>query len=398
MRRETCGGCGSATLEPFLDLGETPLADAFPMTADEPETWYPLDVAVCTKCWLVQLLEVVPDSELYGSDYAFYSGTSPSLVEYLGAYAADVLAHEWLGQQAQQLTVEIAANDGTLLRHFADAGCRTLGVEPANGPADAARGIGLDMVGEPFTAAVADNIRGQHGPAGLIIANHVLAHVSDLDDFLNGVDILLDDRGAAIFEFHYLPDLLVGNQWDHFYHEHRFYFSLTALDPLLRRHGLRLYRSQRVPREGGSMRVTVCRGNPDYFVPSGAEAWLWNRDAYTTTQARVDHVRDDILAAIRGLQGTRLAGYAASAKSTTLLNYCGLEPSRVKYVVDTTPHKIGRVTPGTGIPVVAPGDRPDPDVYLLLSWNYLPGVLRRERQFIDGGGRFLVPIPTPVIL
>jgi novobiocin biosynthesis protein NovU/D-mycarose 3-C-methyltransferase len=142
----------------------------------------------------------------------------------------------------------------------------------------------------------------------------------------------------------------------------------------------------------------VCRGEPDYFVPSEAEAWLWDRDAYTTTQARVDHVRDDILAAIRGLQGSRLAGYAASAKSTTLLNYCGLESSRVKYVVDTTPHKIGRVTPGTGIPVVAPGDRPEPDVYLLLSWNYLPGVLRRERQFIDGGGRFLVPIPTPVIL
>jgi SAM-dependent methyltransferase len=402
VRREACGGCGSPDLQQFLDLGSSPLADRFPATADEPEDWYPLQVAVCTSCWLVQQLEVVPDALLFGEDYGFFTGTSPSAVAYFGDYA------DWLVQRFEPgggLVVEVACNDGTLLAELGDCGFRyALGVEPAFGPADAARERGLDVVGEPFGVDVARRIVAEYGAARLVVANNVAAHVADLDDFFAGIAALLAPNGAAVVEVQYVADLLAGNQFDHVYHEHRFFFSGASLATVMRHHGLDIRAVQRTPAQGGSIRVIARLASSVEFTtrwPSWPDLpFLQDLNTYQGIQGRVDYLRDRLnqLLADELDAGRKVAGYAATAKSATLLNFCGLSPAVIDHIVDMTPQKIGRFTPGSKIPIVAPGDRPEPDTYLLLAWNYLSGVLRRERAFVDDGGRFLVPIPYPVLL
>ena len=419
MQRTTCGGCGSGRLEVFLDLGKTPLADRFPASPDEVEDTWPLQVAVCTACWLAQLTEVVPDVILW-ADYGFYSGASPSKVAYHADYAR--WAIEEFGWQAGRLVVEIGCNDGDLLRHFAQAGLPVLGVDPAEGPAEVATDRGIRMVVDRFGRGVADAIREGCGPAGLVLANHVAAHVADLDDFLGGIGALLGRDGVAVLEVQYLGDLLAGNQYDHVYHEHRFFFSVGSLSRLLSRHGLLVDRVIRIPAQGGSIRV-VCRPtHPGERPPPRRPAEQALEDtlaSYQAMQPRVDYLRDVLVDMLEAQQraGRRLAGYGATAKSTTLLNWCGIGPDMLEYVEDLTPYKWGRFTPGTHIPIIAPPqdvrtpttlggrsatvitkDRPPPDTYLLLAWNYLPGILQRERAFLEHGGGMLVPIPVPVLL
>lgn len=389
----SCRSCRSPGLVPFLDLGTSPLADAFPRSPYEPEAFYPLRLAVCESCWLVQLLDVVPDAKLYNADYGFYTGASPSSIAYFAEYA-DWAMGRW---PDKRLVVEIASNDGTLLSHFAKAGYPAVGVEPSANVAQVALGAGLEVLVEPFGRKAAADIVSAHGHAGLVIANNVVAHVSDLDDFLGGIADLLASDGRAIIEFQYVADLLTGNQFDHVYHEHRSYFSLTSLGYALERHGLAWLSAHETPAQGGSLRVVVLRGPRIGREVQDNERWLTRMSAYAGMQGRVERVRERLLGLIEGEHRNehRLAGYAASAKSTTLLNYCGIGPATVPYVLDTTPAKIGRYTPGTHIPIVA---KAEADTYLLLAWNYLPGVLRRERAFLDRGGRFIVPIPQPVLL
>lgn len=398
MRRTQCGGCGGWDLEVFLDLGSTPLADAFPKSADEPEDWYPLQLAVCRSCWLVQITEVVPDRKLFGADYGFYTGSSPSAVAYFADYGRWLL--DRFSEHATRGVVEIACNDGTLLRHLAAAGHPVIGVEPASGPAAMAHEAGLEVLGVPFGRAEAAEI----GRVGLVVANNVAAHVADLDDFFGGIADLLDAQGVAVVEVQYLPDLLMGAQFDHVYHEHRSYFGVHSLNQICRRHGLSIQQVHRTPAQGGSIRV-VCQRGPSWVDSTPAEDRLGlgthrGLDVLRTFQNRVDCMRDRLLDLMRDERdaGRRIAGYAASAKSTTLLNYCAIGAYLLEYVEDTTPHKIGRVTPGTHIPIVGPGECQRPDTFLLLAWNYLPGVLRRERGFLDGGGRFIVPIPVPAVI
>ena len=380
-----CRSCGSPGLYHFLDLGRTPLADAFPEKAG-PERTYPLGLAVCVGCWLVQNTETVPDEELWTGDYGFYTGASPSSVAYFREYA------EWCKSQypAQSAgnVLEVACNDGTLLRHFPTP----TGVEPAANVAQAARDLGLAVITAPFGREVAAQLG--HKSADLVIANNVIAHVSDLDDFLGGIKYVLAPRGVAVIEFQYVGDLIAGNQFDHVYHEHRSFFSERSLDVALWPHDLSIQSVLHTPAQGGSLRVVVRHGERPWMSPEG---WLGQHSTYAAFAGRIAYVRQRLLDLIDDEigAGRSVAGYAASAKSTTLLNYCGIGTDRLRSVVDLTPHKIGRVTPGTHIPIVA---EDDVDTYLLMAWNYLPGVLRRERAFIDRGGRFIVPIPMPVIL
>lgn len=377
-----------------LDLGTSPLADAFPATPEVEERW-PLRLAVCPSCWLAQLMDVVPD-ELLWSDYGFHASSSPSLVAYHREYAAWALRR--FGEQANRLTVEVACNDGSLLRHFAAAGCPAVGVDPAGNVARHARERGLDVVVAPFGRAVAEDLVADRGPAGLVVANNVLAHVADLGDFCEGLRVLLAPGGVLLVEVQDLADLLLGNQVDHVYHEHRFFFTAATLAATLARHGLSVTEVHRTPAQGGSVRVVV-----QHFAPAATVVLppgLARMDVYSSLQARANLLRGRLLELLHAERaaGRVVAGYAASAKSATLLNWCRIGPDLVPWVVDTTPHKIGRLTPGTHIPIVAPGDRPDPGTYLLLAHNYLPGVLRREAAFAATGGRWLVPIPQPVIL
>jgi SAM-dependent methyltransferase len=392
MRRSNCGGCGSAHLQPVLDLGSSPLADRFPATADEPEDRYPLQLAVCTSCWLVQLTEIVPDGLLYGDDYAFFTGSSPSAVSYFADYAAQLARQLDLG--TDKFLVEIACNDGTLLSRF---DCRTLGVEPADGPAAAANAKGLKVMHEPFGLEAARLIVLGSGAADVVVANNVAAHVSDLHDFFAGVEHLLAPDGVAVIEVQYLADLLAGGQFDHVYHEHRYYFTADSLARVAVRHGLAVRSVIPTPAQGGSIRVMFGRGEP---IELSESMWLRQPSTFMSLQGRVEHIRTRLLDLLdeQIAAGRKVAGYAASAKSATLLNYCGIGPDRLDHIVDTTPHKIGRYAPGSKIPICGPGERPEPDVYLLLAWNYLPGVLRREATYMAAGGRFLVPLPMPVLL
>lgn len=396
MKRESCAACGGE-LRDFLDLGSSPPANKFPATAGEPETWYPLQAAVCTSCWLAQLREVVPDDELYGEDYGFRTGTSPMAVRYFGELAQELMP--LYPAQAAQLTVEIACNDGTLLRPFAGFGWPVLGVEPSGAAADAAA-RGIPVIAEPFTAKLGQEIRELHGPAGLVLAFNVIAHVADPRDFLAGVAALLADDGVAVIEFQDCEKLVAGLQYDHVYHEHRFFFTLRSFARVAAGAGLGVAEWERTPAQGGSVRVTL-RHDARAVIPGsgpGSRAWLEYWEPYAGMQDRALYAKYRLreLTGAEKYAGRIVAGYAASAKSCTLLNFCGLGPRAVRWVEDLTPGKIGRFMPGSHIPVRGPGQKPD--TWLVFAWNYLPDVLRREREFLDGGGRLIIPGPVPVLL
>lgn len=380
--RDACLSCGSTNLEVILDLGETPLADVYPTT-----DLYPLRLAVCVACWQVQLLDVVPDELLYNDSYEFRSSTSPSLVTYHEQYAATL--QRWL---TPTFTVEVACNDGSLLQHLPG---RRLGVEPSGAALDATA-RGLEVIQAGFNLELARSIRGSHGPADLVLANHVLPHVADTADFVQGIRELLDDDGIAVIEVQDFTALLLGNQFDHVYHQHRAFFTSATLVQLLVRHGLEVVDLQRTPAQGGSIRVVVRRGEriPDAVVTIPG---LDSIDAYQGMQTRADllAVRLRELVAEERNAGRIVAGYAAAAKATTLLHWCGLTSRELPFVLDTTPGKIGKTMPGTDIPIVAEGHA---DTYLLFAHNYLSGILRRERAFLDRGGRFIVPVPAPVVI
>lgn len=408
MKRESCGACQGNRLTQVLDLGTSPLADRFPKEP-EPEEVYPLNLLLCESCGLVQLGELVDDDRLFGKDYAFFTGSSPSLVETYRCYASEVLSA--YPEQCRRGVVEIASNDGTLLEMFQQAGCPVMGVEPALPPAEHAAKRGVPTRIRAFSSQEAGAIinvsYGGHlgQKPGVVIANHVLAHVADPADFLLGVSLLLDREGVAVIEFQYFPDLFFGNEWDHVYHEHRSFFSLTTVATMASRAGLTVVDAVNSPRQGGSLRVTLklSPATPHHRVEAmlarELRMSLGSPVTYANWQARVEYTRDRVRELIWEYvaQGKTVWGYGASAKSSTLLNYCGLDPTYLKAVEDTTPYKIGCYTPGTHIPIVSPSEE-KPDAYLLLVWNYLEGVIRRERRYMEQGGHFIVPIPHPVVL
>lgn len=394
MKRTNCSACGHVELDTFLNLGDSPIADAYTATPGEVSERFPLEVAVCAKCRLVQLLEVVDHNVLFGTGYSFYSSASAPLSAYHAAYARDVHArHPGLVARG---VVEVGCNDGDLLRHFSDV--TAVGVDPAAGPADMARHRGLEVLVRPFGLQAAHDIRDRRGRQGVVIANHVLAHVADVADVLAGVRTLLADDGIAMVEVQYLPDLLVNNAFDLVYHEHRNFFSLSALEQAALRHGLHIVDAELTDRQGGSLRATLATApapNPRVDRIRMSETWLNSWSAYESMQGRVERVRArlwDVIAAEQR-SGRTLAGYGAPAKATTLLAFCGIGQETIPWVVDTTVAKQGRHIPGTGIPIVAPTDAPPVEVYLNLAWNY-----QRQIARSNPGHRWIVPIPAPVVL
>lgn len=394
-------------LIPFLDLGQTPLADSFVADPNAPEYTAPLRVGVCPSCWCVQLMDIVDDARLFGDEYAFFTGASPSSIAYFADYAAWVL--DSFPKEANGLIVEIASNDGTLLAHFKRANRRVLGIEPAANTAKIAQDAGIETITRPFSLDLALQGMKNQPKAAIIIANNVLAHVDSLHDFVGGIACLLEDDGVALLEVQYLPELLAKNAFDHVYHEHRSYFSLRPLRWLLRLHYLEVVDVLRADTQGGSIRLVV-RKDPYRKLPvvpaveemdrSELAMGLDRAETYLGLQDIVETIRDELRIILKELRyhGKTIHGFGASAKGNTLLNFCRIGPDLLDCIVDTTPHKIGKYTPGTHIPVVAPGDRPEPDYYLLLVWNYLKGVLKREQAFRDAGGKFIVPVPEVRIL
>lgn len=402
-------GCNHDDREEFLDLGYTPLADAFPRDPRDVQPRYPLRAEFCPRCYVVQLSDdsVAPESALFGDDYAFFSGSSPSLVEHFANYAA------WVKDllPPHDEVVEIACNDGTLLQHFVGWAESVCGVDPAGPPTAQAREYGLHVDTSYFTSRWAENyVAGS--PASvkrLVVANNVIAHVPDLRDFVAGLALLVGDDGVGILEFQYLGDLVTGNQFDLIYHEHRRYLSLTTLMNALVEFDLQLVANWYVDTQGGSVRALVARGDQrgTYVGALAAwrdEEWLRQPETLRAVKHRVHRVIDQVRTAVEReyLLDRRVALYGAPAKATTLLHACDLTDNKmINYAVDLTPYKIGRYLPGTNVEIITPDEereRGRADTYLLSIPNYVSGILRREREFFYDGGRFIVPLPKPVVL
>lgn len=387
----------------ILDLAATPLADQFESIKERevPAPRYSLGLKYCESCTMVENTTFVDDDVLFGHDYAFFSGSSPALVSYFGFYADWV--KQSFGDQLKHGVVEIASNDGTLLKHFKEG--THLGVDPAGPPSHAAMAAGLTVLNEPFTQRLAVTLPQNQ----LVIANNVIAHVTNLTDFLAGVAWLVGDSGRAILEFQYLPDLLLGNQFDLVYHEHRRFLSLTALHNSLKSHGLAIEDAMLTPTQGGSVRVVLA---PSYMKLGrttranallASEFTLWDLATFTDFAARVNDICTRLNLMIDELvsDGYDIALYGAPAKATTLLHTTNLA-RHLNYAVDLTPFKIGKYMPGTDVQVITPeeeqrrGDKAD--AYLLAIPNYLGAVIRHERSFLVRGGKFVVPLPKPVII
>lgn len=429
MRREVCGCCASSgSLDTVLDLGTAPLADEFPTTPNPDQARYPLQLMACHACGLGQLSEIVDDELLWGGDYAFYSGSSATIREYSRRYA------RWLAQRYGLLmrrgyALEIACNDGTLMSLLEADGYQTLGIDPATGPAEAARARGLRVLNQPFDTHTGRTLVDGWGQPSLLIANNVAAHVADLDDFFSAIQLVLAPHGAAIIEVQYLPDLLVGNDFPLLYHEHRYYYSLTAMTRIARKHDLTVIDAWLTEPQGGSLRVDLrhaeAPGHPALSVGQilfGEKGWLTDGGvAFRGLQGRADRIRASLLQMVHAERQARrvVAGYGASAKASTLLAWTGLDQEPLlpedspgawpgssgclPWVVDTTPSKIGRFMPGTSIPVVGRRDGPDagagPDTYLVMIYNYLGHVVRQEAEWLGHGDhRMILPLPKPVLL
>jgi SAM-dependent methyltransferase len=403
--RKSCRICGSKKLLLILNLGKTPLADLFVKDPNTKEKKFPLVVKVCRKCFLVQLSHDVDDELLFGNNYAFYTGGSPSSLPYFKKYAEDVI--ERFPKESKKFTLEIASNDGTLLRHFQKAGCKILGVDPAKNVTEFANEQNIETLPIFFDHKTAVDLAKKRGKAGIIIANNVIAHVTDPKDFLKGIKEMLASSGVAIIECQYFPYLLFNNQFDNVYHEHRSFFSLTPLNKAIKSVGLKLIDVEEYDTQGGSIRIFIAHSKSNrkvsekvtQMLKTEKQIGLLDLNTYLGFPSRINYIKYKLISILEELkkEGYSIAGYGASAKSNTLLNYCGIDINYLDYIVDKTPYKIGMFTPGTHIPVVG-SEKKRPDFYLLLVWNYASGILQREEDFRKKGGKFIIPIPTPQIV
>jgi len=406
--RSTCRCCGASRLTHVLSLGEVPLANSFLQSSQlsDPEPRFPLELYYCEECTLVQLIHVVHPEVLF-SNYIYRSGTSSTLVEHNAELAASVV--RYLQLKSTDLVVEVASNDGSLLKAFRPHGVRTLGVEPATNIAEIARSEGIETRNEFFDSACAERIVKESGPATVILANNVLAHVDESVDFLRGFARLLKPGGRVVVEAPYLRDMLERLEYDTIYHEHLCYFSVTALMRLFANAGLALDRVDRVTIHGGSLRVWArhaAEGPHSESVRQMAEEertiGISQLSACRKFAAGVEQNRTALLRLLGELQaqGKRIAGYGAPAKGNTLLCYCGVGTNFLPYTVDKSPLKVGMFTPGSRIPV-APFEKileDQPDYVLILAWNFAPEIITSLKAYQERGGRFILPIPEPKIV
>lgn len=403
-KRETCRACSSSRLRPFFSLGATPLANSFLRSPEEfgDESSYPLDVYFCEECFLVQLLDVINPAVLF-DNYIYVTGTSDTIAAHNTEYAKAIV--EGAGLRPDDLVVEIASNDGSLLKCFQRHGVKTLGIEPATNIAEKARAQGITTINEFFNSSTARRLRGSYGPAKIVIGNNVLAHVDEPQDFLRGCKELLDENGRVVIEVPYVGDLLERLEYDTIYHEHLSYFSVSALMNLCSRAGLSIVDIEHLPVHGGSLRIYA--GLQERFKNQCDEVLRWESEeqragltdfaSYERFSAKVEGSRRTLLDLLESLkeQGKQIAGYGAPAKGNTLLNYCGIGQSLIPYTVDKNPLKIGLYTPGTHIPVLPVSTllERQPDYVLILAWNFAEEICRQQGEYRARGGQFIIPVP-----
>lgn len=407
--RRACRSCGAPLVRNFLDLGSTPLANAYLSDAEraEAEPRYPLHVKVCEACLLVQLAHDVSPQVLF-SDYAYFSSYSDSWVRHAADFAAMATRRFQLGGTSQ--VVEVASNDGYLLKHFKALRIPVLGIEPAANVAQTAIAAGISTEIRFFGEETARDLAGRGLQADLIVGNNVFAHVPDLNDFVEGLAVLVKPEGVISLEFPHLLQLIQGVQFDTIYHEHFSYFSLIAVERVMAAHGLRVFDVKELPTHGGSLRVFACRasaGRPTEDTVSSLRrreeaAGLFNIETYDRFAESVERCRRSVLGFVAEVRkaGKSIVGYGAAAKGNTLLNYCGLGADDIDYVVDRSPHKQGRLLPGSHIPVHDPIRiaQTRPDYLLILPWNLKKEIMGQMVGVRQWGGRFVVPVPEIVVL
>jgi SAM-dependent methyltransferase len=402
----SCRSCGHSPLDPVLSLGETPLANSLLDAAslDAPEARYPLDVVFCSHCALVQITVSVPPEEMF-TEYAYFSSFADTVVENARTLVERLVRERGFG--AGNVAMEIASNDGYLLKNYQAAGVQVLGIDPARNVADVAIANGVPTRAEFFGRDFARTLVGEGLHADVLHANNVMAHVPDVNGVVAGIATVLNDDGVAVVETPYVREMVDRLEFDTIYHEHLFYYSLSSFDALLRRNGLAAVDVEQIPIHGGTIRVYAAHaGTPvgdavTDLLTEEQELGMTKIDYYRDFAERVDALCDSLRSLLLGLKrdGKRIAAYGAAAKGATLLNRIEVGAETIDYVVDRNVHKQGRYMPGVRIPIVDPARLLDdmPDYVLLLAWNFADEVMAQQAEYRDRGGRFVVPVPTPEV-
>lgn len=408
MNKTTCRGCGRSGLEVVLDLGEQPLANAI-LRADDlarPEPRYPLALAYCPDCWLVQITETVAPDLLF-REYTYFSSVSDAFVEHARGIAERLITERRLGPDS--LVVELASNDGYLLQHYAAAGVPVLGIDPARNVAEVAAARGVPTLAEFFTRDLADELAGSGRTADIVHANNVIAHVPDLNGFVSGIARILKPGGIAVIETPYLRELVERLEFDTIYHEHIFYHSITALSRVFERNGLTIVDVERIAIHGGSLRVFAVRSGAEepraavgLLLAEETAVGLCTSEYYATFAGRVEALGLELRTMLAGLRslGHTIAAYGAAAKGAVLLNAFSIGPELISFVVDRSPHKQGFLMPGVHIPIVGPDQLAArrPQECLLLVWNFADEILAQQAEYRRLGGKFIIPGPKLIVV
>jgi SAM-dependent methyltransferase len=407
----TCRACGQVLRTVFADLGMAPISNALVdrHAAKAPEAFYPLAAYACDACYLVQLGTAIPAGAHFHDGYVYFSSVSDSWLAHARRFAETTIERFGIGSDSR--VVEVASNDGYLLRYFAERGIPVLGIDPAANCAQAAweaHGIRTEVAF--FGADLGARLAAGGAGADLLIGNNVLAHVPYPVDFVRGLKALLNPGGVVSIEFPHLLELIRNRQFDTIYHEHYSYLSLLAVEPLFARFGLRIFDVERLQTHGGSLRVLLCHNDdgrlrsaaPGAILAEERAAGLDHSETYAAFNRQIVALKCDLLSLLIGLKrkGRTIAAYGAPAKGNTLLNYCGIGTEFIDFTVDRNIHKQGKLLPGSRIPILATQaiDAAKPDFVLILPWNISAEIRQQMAGIAAWGGRFIVPIPNPVIL
>ncbi len=405
-----CRHCGSRLEHTFLDLGHAPPSNAYLSVEDlgKPEQCFPLKIMACTNCWLVQTEDYAQAEDLFSAEYAYFSSTSPSWVAHAEAYTEAMT--DRLGLADKSLVIEVASNDGYLLRNFVENGIPCLGIEPTDSTADAAEALGIPVLREFFGESLGRQLASEGKQADLIAANNVYAHVPDINDFTIGLKAALKASGTVTLEFPHLMRLLEHTQFDTVYHEHFSYLSLNTVSRILEQAGLRIFDVEELTTHGGSLRIFGCHNDDpratsdsvDKLLKVEVARGLQTRSTYDDFQSRADAVKDGLLTFLltQRQEGKSVIAYGAAAKGNTLLNYAGVKPDLLPMVCDAALAKQGKFMPGSRIPIVKPGAIREikPDFVLVLPWNLAEEIADQHSYIAEWGGQFAIAVPTLKIL
>jgi SAM-dependent methyltransferase len=399
-----CRSCGSRQGFQILDLGLQPLANNLltPTDLGKPEPKFPLRLGVCRSCWLLQILDLVPPTQLF-SEYLYFSSFSDFMLRH-AKEASEKYASDF-GLGSGSLVVEVASNDGYFLQNFKRMEIPCLGIEPAGNIAKVAREKGIETIVKFFGAELGEQLAASSRRADLILGNNVFAHVPNPNDFVAGLRALIKPHGRIILEFPYAVDFLEQTEFDTIYHEHVFYFSLLALEPLFARHGLQIYDVEKLSIHGGSLRIFAASSGEQVLRPAvlsireeEMQSGLTSSSYYEGFARRVYDLKRDLITLLNELKqaGKSIAAYGASAKGSTLLNFFGIGKETLNFVADRSTYKQGKLTPGTHLTIVPPDElsRLRPDYTLLLTWNFAEEIMEQQYDYRRKGGKFIVPIPA----